>query len=508
LHGGGGSHRRGLTSRRFLSLLFIMTCGLFGRAQRGLAQVTNSSVANRNGAVASSQPAGEPTTPAPTEEAPPFRPIRSRAPGTSRVADRPRYARDLFPYLNTLGLDAPPETKYLDFGIQQRTRFEMRDDWFRENLQSSDQFLMRTRLFLGVKELLDPLRLAVEFQDSRRFGSNFSPNTSDINEADILQAFAELYFEDAFGENQPLSVRAGRMSFDVGDRRLVARSGFRNTTNAFDGFRLRAGTDTSKWEIDIFAMQPVDRRLTSSDRADEERWLYGVTGYWRGWSPHGILEPYYLVLNEDRKNPTREDREIHTVGLRAFGRITDTALDYDVNAAWQFGKSGSRRHNAFALHAELGYSFDHAWRPRVAAMFDYGTGDRDPDDGASDGFDDFFRSSTSAYGFQNLFDRRNTINPALVASIHPLTNLKLEGFYRAFWLASDDAPWPRIGRQDPFGESGDFVGHQIDVRTTYDVSSHLKVEVGYSYFMPGPFARNTGPADDGDFFYVMTIWNF
>jgi len=81
--------------------------------------------------------------------------------------------------------------------------------------------------------------------------------------------------------------------------------------------------------------------------------------------------------------------------------------------------------------------------------------------------------------------------------------LRLFLSYGAYWLASDADAWPRVGRRDAEGRSGDFVGQEIDLQLRYQINKRLEVELGYAHFMPGAFVRNTGPADDADFFYVQ-----
>lgn len=425
-------------------------------------------------------------------------PRPSRRLGVRRVSDRPDYARSADEVLRD-GAD----WSWLELGIEQRSRFELRDDFYLEDGTSESRFLLRTRAYLGVREVFDPLRFAFEFSDSRRFGSDFSENTADIDENELLQAFGELYFADGLGAGEALSLRAGRMSFDLVDRKLFSRNGFRNTTNAFDGFRLRFGDERSPWEVDAFAFQPVERRLRRFDHGDDERWLYGVTAYWRGWSPHIVLEPYYFILDEDRKGDARADRELHTVGLHGFGLIGKTMLDYDFNVAGQFGKSGHDDHCAFATHVELGYTFAHRWQPRVAAIFNYAGGDDDPDDGRSGRFDPLFGSSHGAYGHSDLFAWENMLNPALSLALKPGDRLTFRGFYRVFWLDSKRDSWARTGLVDPAGRSGSFVGQEIDLQMTWKLNEHAQLDIGYAYFMPGDFVRNASEdADDSDFLYV------
>ncbi len=430
-------------------------------------------------------------------------PYKSKAWGARLETEPPGYVKTL----DQFGIAGLEDLDWLEFGLEHRTRFEYRSDYRRPNLEDDEQFLLRSRVYLGIRNILDPLRLVIEFQDSRQFYSDFPERNRDVDEADFLQAFGELYFKDALGEGHPVQFRAGRMSLEYIDRRLVARNRWRNTTNAFDGFRLRLGRPSTDWQFDIFAVQPVERRMTARDHPDEERWFYGLVGAWRPWSQYITLEPYYFVLDEDRKDPDRGDREIHTLGLHAFGPIGDTSFDYDFDTAFQFGEDGRRRQRAFAVYGEAGYTFPHAWKPRVSASVAYASGDRDPDDGLSERFDRLFQTGHS-YSTSDLFSGQNIISPKIRLTLRPTSKLRLDTSYGAYWLASDSDAWVIPGRRDPNGDSGDFVGQEVELRVRYKLDPRMELEVGYSHFFPGPFVENTGPADDADLFYVQTTLHF
>jgi len=429
--------------------------------------------------------------------------VPTKAQSTKRGRELPGYVRKL-----TLpGVAGEEAEDWLLFGLEHRSRYERRDDNYRTALGKDNQIMMRSRAYLGVQKILDPLRFGIEFQDSRQFHSDFPDNTGVVNENDLLQAFGELYFEDAV-DGKPLRIQVGRMSFSYVDRRLRSRNNFRNTTNAFDGFRVHIGEDRSDWEVDVFAVQPVERQVRKFDHGDDERWFYGLVGTWRRWPQIGTLEPYYFILDEDRKDPAREDREIHTFGLHAYGPIAATGFDYDLDGAFQVGESGDRDHRAFMGHAELGYSFKHAWKPRIAFWGNYASGDRTPDDGLSERFDSLFGSSHSFYSFLDLFPLQNMINPAFQIRIKPTKQLQFAAYYRTFWLASDSDRWSRGGRRDVKGRSDDFLGQEIDLMARYTVSERLVFEMGYAHFFPGDFVQNTGPSPDSDLFYFSTTIRF
>ncbi len=429
-------------------------------------------------------------------------PIFSRGWGTRPEPEPPGYVRTL----DRSGVDAFKDVDWLEFGLVHRTRFELRRDDYRrgrsQDLPSEDQFLLRTQAYVGIRKIADPFRFGLEVADMHQFNSSFPETSDDANEADFLQAFGELYFTDALGPGQPLQFRVGRFTMDLMDRRLIARTRWRNTMNAFDGFRLRLGQPSSDWQVDIFAVMPVERRSCHLDRSDEERWFYGLVGAWRGWSPHVVLEPYYLILDEDLKDPDARDRELHTLGLHGFGLIGKTGFDYDFNTAFQFGDDGERDIWAYAMIGEVGYTFEHAWKPRLSFSTAYASGDRNPRDRQTNRFDRLFEAG-HCWANSDLFDWRNTIVPKIRLEVCPVKPLRLFLSYGAYWLASDADAWPRVGRRDAEGRSGDFVGQEIDLQLRYQINKRLEVELGYAHFMPGAFVRNTGPADDADFFYVQ-----
>ena len=224
--------------------------------------------------------------------------VQPRSSGTRRETEPPRYVRDLGDVTEWPGEGGSG----IDFGIDYRMRYEYRDDDIRRPAQVlDDPFLTRTRLYLGVREVFDPIRGYVEFGDARLGNSQFPEDDRDVNETEFIQAVGELYFEEAFGLERPFRIQAGRMAFEYLDRRLIARNQWRNTTNNFQGFRAIWGEQSSDWQIDLLAVQPVERLLTRPDRVDEERWLYGVIGDWRRWSDVVTLQPFYLVLDQNGK---------------------------------------------------------------------------------------------------------------------------------------------------------------------------------------------------------------
>lgn len=392
---------------------------------------------------------------------------------------------------------------WLDVGLEVRTRYETRDRDYRDPaLPSDDALLTRALAFIQVREQFDPFRFAVEIEDSRRFGGSGAERTTEVNHVEPLQFYSELWFTDAIG-SEPLSVRMGRMTIDFVDRRLVARNRHRNTINAYDGARLLIGDDASPWQVDAFLVYPVTRSLEGVDSSTDETTLLGLSSYWRRWAPGLVLEPYWLGLDR-----ARDGKQIQTIGVHASGNWPGEHWDYDIDLASQYGESDGRDHSAWAAHVEAGHTWDHPWKPRLAAWLNYASGDRDPTDGKNDRFDPLYGASFSFYGYTGYFNWANLINPAVRFRLCPNDRVKCEAIYRGMWLASDHDSWARANRVDPTGKSGNFVGQELDLRIAYKLTHYLEVEWVQGLFLPGSFVENTGSAPGSSYGYWGATWRF
>lgn len=450
--------------------------------------------------------------------------------GTQPDTDPPRYVRNL----SKIGIEAFKDITWLDIGLEHRTRYEMRsNDIRRTQLLVDNPFLLRSRAYLGIKEILDPLRGAVEFQDSRRYNGHFPRDDRDWNEYDLLQAYGELYFKGALGEDprkqqRPIRFRAGRMAYEVLDRRFIARNEWRNTTNTFEGFRINFGQEANNWELELFAHQPVRRLISDFDRRIENQWFYGAIGNWREWSDIITLQPYYMGLKQDGSNGQgangngQIDREIHSPALRGYGKIPNTNLDYDFNLIYQFGRSAGLRHEAHGYTLEAGYTFQHSWKPRLSAFYGYASGDRNPNDNVDNRFERFF-GFARPWSADDYIVFENIKAPKIKLEFQPAKDLRIDGGYSWYWLASSTDRFNNLldgnnsairnpgFNRDPSGRSGDFIGHNFDIRARYKLTANIDTTVGYSHFMGGEFTRNRQITALGrtpgssDFFYVEVV---
>lgn len=477
--------------------------------------------------------------------------VERRSYGTGRETEPPRYVKQA----NKTWLkdyDALADIDWLDIGLDYRFRYENRDNDFRRTKESIDEpFLLRTRGFVAIKNILDPLRFTLEVEDARRNHSQFTRDfdTRDINLAEPIQAYAELYFNDSLlgkddlNKARPISLKYGRHAFELTDRRLVARNEWRNTTNNFQGLRTHVGQAKNDWEVEAFALQPVQRLNNQLDEKDDSQHFYGVVADWRGWSNYITLEPYYFLLKQDGDKVkldtngntasanTRINREIHTAGLRAYGILPDSGFDYDVNAVKQWGSQdrlgnngrfiAKLDHKAHAYNAEIGYTFKNAWKPRLSAFYGVAAGDKNQNDTKNQRFERLFGfarpwSNDDYIQMENIRTpkvRAEFDIPQIYSDAIGLNSIKVDTGFSRYYLDSDTDRWNAGGNlRDVTGKSGDHIGDEIDLRVRFPLGDKIAVNLGYAHFWAGDFTRTTSrkvagesKRDDNSAFFYLEV---
>ena len=422
---------------------------------------------------------------------------------TTRDPDLPKYAR----HAPDTGWDAIKEAAWLDLGLDYRFRYEYRDDDIRRTKAGLDEPLLhRTRAYAGIHDLLDPFRFAVEMQDSRRYNSNYDRDTRDVNEFEIIRLYGELYFDsilgsDALGNARPLSLRYGIHNFEFLDRRLIGNNQWRNTANTFQGFQGTIGQETNDWQVDLLAVQPLNRSKYGWDRPVEQQWMYGAIGHWRRWSDVVTLEPFYLALNQSAHGAVAE-RLVHSPGLRGYGVISGTGFDYDFDLVYQFGRSGASAMRAYGGNVEMGYTFDQSWKPRLSLFYGYASGDRNPKDKQDNRFEKFFGFGRP-WSANDYINFENISTPKLRLEVTPNKKLRMDIGYSWYWLASNTDRFSAANNaRDKTGRSGGFVGHEVDMRARYQLNTKVEAIVGFAHFTPGNFIANTVRPQGTDFAYL------
>ena len=409
-----------------------------------------------------------------------------------------------------------------------RTRYERLSNQFRAGLDGIARALMLRTRVSGEMDLGD-VRLRVELQDSRSYlaDSVTAVTTSMVNPLELLQAHVEIPLDDLFLRGSRSVLRAGRITMDIGSRRLISRNRFRNTSDGFTGVEW-SWTGPNDGQVRTFYTLPVERRvagdiLDNSPRLDKE-WsnlrLWGV--HFSRPDPHGQPGPgevYYYGLDEaDAPGLATADRHLHSMGVRFHRPATPGGFDYEFESTFQFGRSRASRsatvdltHVAHLQHIGAGYTFAAPGTPRLQLQFDHASGDRDPADGRNNRFSSLYGSRSFEHGpsgIHGAFARANVTTPGARLTLAPRSGVNLMGAARGYWLASAADEWTTAGIGNAGGASARHVGTLWELIGGWElVAAGVRVEAGLVRLSAGELMKNAGKGD-ATYTFAQTTLSF
>ncbi len=426
------------------------------------------------------------------------------------------------------------------FDVEERVRFEWRENTrdFDSSINDDNDdawLLNRFRLGVAIKPV-SWLKLYAQTQDARE-GFSDRANIPGVRGAEGTDAFDLRQAYIAIGDlkRAPVQFTLGRQILGYGDNRLVGDSKWGNLGRTFDAARLRY--ETKQFWTEAFISRPVQIKrgeFNDSDADDNFAGLYFSTTM----VPFQTTDAYVFYRNKDDNQPdldptNRVDPQgtwngpaADFVAVGARVKSTPDKLgnwDYTGEFAIESGDvyqtdKNSARQNllAFATHTNAGYTLkDLPWMPRVALEYNYATGDNDPFDGDSHSFQNLFPSNHEKYGFMDEFSWRNLHDIRVQTTAKPAKGWEVGLDYHAFFLADTHDYWYRsngfstLRTRTPDGVdvrtigARPFAGHEVDLTIGYDWRKNVKLQAGYSHFFAGDYLRDTGPADDADFGYIM-----
>lgn len=424
------------------------------------------------------------------------------------------YAAENTPFTLNKALNTP---EWFSISGQHRTRFENLDNQYRAGLNGGDQALLfRTLLFAQLN--FSPVSFGFEMEDSRgELSDSGSPiSTSEINPLELLQAYIDIKLDNLLQEGSTSHIRGGRMTMDLGSRRLLARNSYRNTINAFTGVDWEM-TTAGGYNLRAFYTFPVQRQvsgniLDNDAKFDEEFSNVKFWGFYFAptslpWGDNG--EVFLLGLNEDDSVEfATRNRDLYTPGFRIYRKPAVQKIDYQIESIFQFGESRTNTdpanvtdldHFAHFQHGEIGYSFSVTWSPRLVLQFDYTSGDDDALDGDNNRFDTLFGARRFDFGPTSIygpFARANLVSPGTRLFFKP--SVTTSGFIalRGYWLASDNDSWTTAGISNAPGVTENYIGTQIEGSLRWDVvPGNIRLEAGGAYLFAGDLMDHAAKDD-------------
>jgi hypothetical protein len=388
-----------------------------------------------------------------------------------------------------------------------RVRYEAVAGQVRPGFNTSDELLnLRTTLFAERRS--GPWRIGGELYDSRAWGGDRATpiSNNDVNTFEAVQAYAAVDLDtEALG---PVTIQAGRTLLNLGSRRIVAADDYRNTTNSYTGLRLDlapAGVRTTLIYVQPQIRLPdgVDALLDNRHRIDREspslKLWGGVAAKPAALGPATLEGTYFHLEERDAAGRPTRDRSLDTIGVRIILDPKAGAFDYEIEAMRQGGDisatatPGAARQAVSAgfAHADLGYTFRHPLRPRLAAEFDWVSGDRAG--GKYNRFDTLFGMRRAEFGPSGLYSaigRANMITPGVRLEVAPPGAWDAFTAVRTLWLDAREDAFSTTGVRDVAGRSGRYAGTQVEGRGRYWlIRDRLRAEASGAWLFKGQFLK-------------------
>jgi hypothetical protein len=417
------------------------------------------------------------------------------------------------PLLKYIGEPAPlwRDDVTLRFGLHSRYKFAYLDDFNFDSIAHEDAYVNLLRFYPNLKLTFGPdITVFAEMISAESFSNSAIYRSSGfVDYVDLNQLYAEIRSPV---KEVPLSVKVGRQSLSYGDERLIGAYNISNVMQVFDAVKL-VFEPTDKIKVDAWFSQPVVKRRSLPDTADNSRDFYGIYATVKPVRDH-VLDTFLLILRDSdqdlagekpgRSGPMTE----YTAGNRFKGKWSD--LDYGLEWAAQFGSKAHDQIAAWLWHNEVGYTLSKvSWKPRASFAFDHGSGDNNTSDGRYKNFDALFPSD-DLYGDTDLVGIRNQNHFQFRAEVRPTDKLFFYVTEHFYFLDSNKSALYNADQgvvRDPTSGASRTVGKETDLLLTFKFNRYLDACMGYAFFYAGPFIKDTGPNDNANFFYTAVHLN-
>lgn len=384
---------------------------------------------------------------------------------------------------------------------------------------NSDDELAEARLIVRAGWKRGPLRVVAELHDSRAWGANVGTplSTGEVNALEPAQAYVEGDLGAVLGAGTKMSLRSGRMTLALGSSRLVAADDYRNSINAFTGLRadaaLRDGWAATAIYVLPLVRLPDDGPSLRANRAELDRESFDAV-LWGGFVSRQrkgdplLAEVSFLHFGErDAPGQPTRDRSLNSAGLRLQRAAKAGQFDWGGEAIYQWGRiSASTATNAASLpvsasylRLQAGYSFAAPWKPHVQVEFDRASGAGSS--GTYGRFDQLFgsrRAELAPSGLYSALARSNLVSPGVRLEVSPSRRFDAQVVWRGLWLADRRDAFAGTGVRDASGRSGNFAGHQFDLRARlWLLPGRLRLEADGVVLAKGGFLRHAPNAGAG-----------
>ncbi len=359
-----------------------------------------------------------------------------------------------------------------------------------------DTSFVEQRTRLGVKaDFTDGVSVYMELDSYDNWGEDFRSQAY-LTGVDARAAsgddveFYQAYVNVAEMWGTPLNLRVGRMELSAGSEWLV---GVNDTSALFtglswDGIMLTYQTDMLR--VSAAALKGCE---TFGDFGEDDCDFYVLYGSYTGLEEIEI-DAYWMFVRGDI-SPLGTETDLHTVGLRGAGIVG--AFDFELEVAKQFGEIEDGRarlcgsddldYEGWGINAELGYTFEMNWSPRVYLGFAWLEG---PDDDDELGFNRLASNWEYSEILANT-DMSNVFVYRLGVGVMPSENIEL-ALAAAYFQQDETDEWNFLWWSD---DEDDAVGWELGLYGDYQYSEDLVFRAGWAHFFALDGIEDFGGAD-------------
>ncbi|MDP5199086.1 alginate export family protein [Flavobacterium sp. DG2-3] len=386
---------------------------------------------------------------------------------------------------------------FLFFGAENRTQYQLfKNENWDESYKDDNGFILNRALFYANLKIGNSFRLFGQLQSSSSIG-RIDPNPLEENPLDLHQLFVDFKVEN-------LNFRIGRQELYYGSQRLISVREGPNSRQAFDAIKITY--QKRNLAVDAFYSFYVKNRFGNfNDKIDSNIKFYGLYASINQVKYLNNIEIYFLNIQktESTYNTLSGQENRKTIGSRIWGNYSK--WNYDIEAAYQFGKFGTKNINAwtFSIHNYFTYNI-HKTKQKIGLKAEYISGDKNQNDNSLETFNPLF--PRGAY-----FGLAALIGPSNLIDVHPFLEFQLTqklNFnidYDMFWRASiNDAIYqPNVSVLFNSSDSTSRkIGNQLGASFDYSFNKYLNLTVEGTWFQSGNFIKDV--SNGKDIFFTAT----
>ena len=429
--------------------------------------------------------------------------------------------------------DAADLPGWLSLSGSIRPRYETLENQFVAGRTGSDE-LFSVQSLLKAEIHSGNFAVGAELLDARKItGNSGGAAAGEIDTFEPLQAYVAWRPIGVLAADATTDVALGRFTLDLGSRRLISRSGYRNLQQDYDGVRAEWSRPDGR-AATLFYTSPVGREPTDAasaldNDAEINREMRKTHFYGANIAApigHAVMGEVYAYKLEEDDEPhfATRNRNLLTAGAWLKRAPKSQAFDFEVEYAHQTGHARATSsaadttdldHTADVVHAEAGYTLKAHWSPRISLHYDFASGDKSPADANDQRFDPLFGDRSFEFGPTSIYAliaRTNMSSPGVRLELKPDKRTTLMAMVRQLRLAEARDSLANTSVRDASGASGKDAGTQLELQVHHWlVPSNLRLDLGAIYFSEGDFLKRAPNATrEGDplYGYSSLTWSF